>query len=81
MCGIQPSVNAAYRRKAEELNVTRNAVYKKLSGVELQVSRALLKETGAELSQLIDKLGGKSRDLLSGYEVRILDGNGLAATE
>lgn len=81
VCGIQPSVNAAYRKKAQELNVTRNAVYEKLNGVELQVSRALLKETGAELSQLIDKLGGKSRELLPGYEVRILDGNGLAASE
>lgn len=81
VCGIQPSVNAAYRKKAVELNVTRNAVYEKLNGVELQVSRALLKETGSELSQLIDKLGGKSRDLLPGYEIRILDGNGLAASE
>lgn len=81
VCGIQPSVNAAYRKKAKELNVTRNAVYEKLNGVETQVSRALLKETAAELSELMDEMGGKSAPLLKGYEVRILDGNGLAATE
>ena len=81
VCGIQPSVNAAYRKKAKELNVTRNAVYEKLNGVETQVSRALLKETAAELSELMDEMGGQSAPLLKGYEVRILDGNGLAATE
>lgn len=81
VCGIQPSVNAAYRKQAEELNVTRNAVYEKLNGVETQVSRALLKETAAELSELIEQMGGKSAPLLEGYEVRILDGNGLAASE
>ena len=27
VCGIHPSVNAAYKAKAEELNVTRGALY------------------------------------------------------
>ena len=81
VCGIHPSMNAAYRKKAEEMNVTRNAVYEKLNGVEPQVSRAVLKETAAELSTLMDTMGGKSAPLLPGYEIRILDGNGLAATE
>ncbi|MEL6231132.1 MAG: transposase [Cyanobacteria bacterium J06627_3] len=81
VCGIHPSMNAAYRKKAEEMNVTRNAVYEKLNGIEPQVSRAVLKETAAELSALMDTMGGKSESLLAGYEIRILDGNGLAATE
>ena len=81
VCGIHPSMNAAYRKKAEEMNVTRNAVYEKLNGIEPQVSRAVLKETAAELSTLMDTMGGKSEPLLAGYEIRILDGNGLAATE
>lgn len=81
VCGIHPSMNAAYRKKAEEMNVTRNAVYEKLNGVEPQVSRAVLKETAAELSTLMDTMGGKSAPLLPGYDIRILDGNGLAATE
>jgi hypothetical protein len=57
VCGIQPSVNAAYKAKAAEMNVNRSAVYKKLNGVEPQVSTALLRETAAELGQLIQQMG------------------------
>ena len=49
-------VNAAYKAKAEEINVNRSAVYQKLNGVEPQVSAALLRETAAELGQLIQRL-------------------------
>ncbi|MGF1570464.1 MAG: IS4/IS5 family transposase, partial [Nodosilinea sp.] len=41
VCGIQPSVNAAYKAKAAEIHVNRSAVYQKLNGVETQVSAAL----------------------------------------
>ena len=54
---IQPSVNAAYKAKAAEMNVNRSAVYKKLNGVEPQVSTALLRKTAAELGQLIQQMG------------------------
>jgi hypothetical protein len=81
VCGIHPSVNAAYKAKAEALNVTRGALYQKLNGVELDVSAALLRETASELGQLIEQIGGQMPPLLAGYQVRILDGNALAATE
>jgi len=82
VCGIHPSVNAAYKAKSETLNVNRAAIYQKLNGVEIAVSSALLRETASELGQLIEKLGGETRiPLLPGYAVRILDGNALAATE
>jgi len=81
VCGIHPSVNAAYKAKAEELNVTRGALYQKLNGVETEVSAALLRETSRELEPLIQQMGGQQTPLLSGYQVRILDGNALAATE
>jgi IS4 transposase len=81
VCGIQPSVNAAYKAKAEEVNVNRSALYQKLNRVETQVSAALLRETAAELGQLIQQMGGSASPLLAGYETRILDGNALAATE
>ncbi|MDJ0733706.1 MAG: hypothetical protein QNJ47_06390 [Nostocaceae cyanobacterium] len=41
VCGIHPSVSAAYRAKAEEMNVSRTAVYDKLNGVETRVSSAI----------------------------------------
>jgi hypothetical protein len=74
-------VNAAYKAKAEEMNVNRSVVYQKLNGVEPQVSGALLRETAAELGQLIQQMGGSSPPLLAGYETQRLDGNALAATE
>jgi hypothetical protein len=81
VCGIQPTVNAAYKAKATEINVNRSAVYQKLNGVETQVSAALLRETAAELGPLIQQMGGSSPPLLAGYETQVLDGNALAATE
>jgi Transposase DDE domain len=81
VCGLHPSVNAAYKAKAEELTVNRSALYQKLNGVETKVSAALLGETGRELGQLIEQMGGQKPPLLPGYQVRILDGNALAATE
>jgi hypothetical protein len=81
VCGIHPSVNAAYKAKAETLNVTRGALYQKLNGVEIEVSAALLRETASELGELIQSMGGQQVSLLPGYAVRILDGNALAATE
>jgi hypothetical protein len=81
VCGIHPSVNAAYKAEAEALNVTRGALYQKLNGVEIEVSAALLRETAHELGQLIQQMGGQPPALLPGYQVRILDGNALATTE
>jgi hypothetical protein len=80
VCGIHPSVNAAYKANAEALNVTRGALYEKLNGVETEVSAALLRETATELGAIIKQIGGQHPPLLAGYQVRILDGNALAAT-
>lgn len=81
VCGIYPSVNAAYRAKAKEINVTRTAVYNKLNGVELSVSAALVRETATQMAGLIEQMGGKPPVMVCGYQTRILDGNCLAATD
>jgi len=78
---MHPSVNAAHKAKATELNVSRGAVYQKLNGIELEVSAALVRETAGEVAQLIEQIGGHSFPLLEGYQVRILEGSVLAATE
>jgi hypothetical protein len=59
VCGVHPSVNAAYKAKAEALNVSRGALYQKLNGVETEVSAALLRETASELGQFIERMGGQ----------------------
>lgn len=81
VCGIHPSVNAAYKAKAETMNVQRAALYQKLNGIEVNVSAAMVRETAAELGQMIGEMGGAHPPLLPGYRVRILDGNALSATE
>ena len=40
---IRPSVNAAYRQQADELEVTAKCVYDKLGGIEPRVSRELIR--------------------------------------
>lgn len=81
VCGIQPSVNAAYRRQAKELNISRTALYDKLNGIEPEVSAALVRESSSQLGDCIDQMGGALPDWVEGYRVRILDGNCLAGTQ
>jgi len=78
---IRPSVHAAYQAQAEQVGVSVQAVYDKLKGVELEVSAELVRASAEALAPIIQQLGGALPPLLPGYEVRILDGNALAATE
>jgi hypothetical protein len=78
---IHPSVHAAYQKSPEPLGITVSALYEKLKGVEFCVSRALLRETALDISNMLDSLNGKPAPWLPGYAVRILDGNCLAASE
>jgi hypothetical protein len=59
VCGIQKSVHAAYKAKAVELSVSTTALYNKLNGVEIGVSQALVRETAADLQELIQTMGGE----------------------
>lgn len=81
VCGIRPSVHAAYQANAEEIGVSVTSVYNKLNGIEPSVSAAVVRHTATQLEPLINSLGGELPDLLPGYRVKILDGNHLAATE
>jgi hypothetical protein len=81
VCGIAPSVNAAYQAKAKGIGVTIQSVYNKLNGMEPQIVEALLRHVVSRVQGLIERLGGSLPPLLEGYRVKILDGNHLAATE
>jgi hypothetical protein len=63
------------------LQVSVQALYDKLNGVEPQVSRALVRQTAERMQQVIEALNGPSQRYLGHYRVRILDGSHLAATE
>jgi hypothetical protein len=78
---IHPSVNAAHQKRPEPTGATVSALYEKLKGVELPVSQALLRDTSADMSAILDALGFQPEPWLPGYPVRVLDGNCLAASE
>jgi len=81
VCGLQPSVGAAYQSYDGDIGVTVQAVYDKLKGVELETSAELVRHTAETVGPLIDELGGTHAPIFPGYRVKILDGNCLEATE
>lgn len=81
-CRTRASVNAAYVAQAESFPVSVQALYGKLQGVELDVSRQLVVRSALRCEDLLKCMpGGKLPPLLRDYSVRILDGNHLAGTE
>ena len=79
--GVEPAVYAAYRKRRRQLQVSDQAVYDKLDGMELGLSAALVKESSQRAEAVINALGARRAPWLPGYRVRILDGNHLSATE
>src|SRR3954466_15349973 len=81
VCRIRPSVNAAYKKLAPVLGVTRKAVYDKLDRLEPEIAAALVRHTASALEPVITAMGGALPAWLPGYRIQIVDGNHLAATD
>ena len=81
VCGIYPSVHAAYKAKAIDKSVSTTALYNKLSGIELGVSQALVRETSNDLVSLVEAMGGEQPSLLPGYRLKIVDGTCREGTD
>ena len=77
----KPSLHAAYKTRREELSVSVKSVYDKLAGTELRVTRELVQRTARKMRAIVDALAPEKREILPGYQVRILDGSHLRATE
>jgi len=78
---VHPSVHAAYQARGGGLGVSAAALYDKLKGVETGVSAAMVRETARDLARIQDELGVRREPWLPGYDIRILDGNCLEASE
>lgn len=78
---IEPSVGAWYAEHGDTLNVTLQAVYPKLQGIEPQVAAAMVRTTAKELAAARRALRSLPRPLLCGYRVRVLDGTHLAGSQ
>ncbi len=81
VCGIHPSVNAAYKALSDQLSVSKPAFYSKLNGMEPQISQALVRYSAEALAPVIGQLGSEATELLPGYRLKIVDGNHLGATD
>lgn len=78
---IKPSIHAAYQGRGEAIGTSVTAVYDKLQGIELNTAAALVRYSSESLRPVIEQLGGGCGSWLSGYRIKIIDGNCLEASE
>lgn len=76
--GLRPSLHAA-AKKMEQLPVTLAALYDKVKRTEPQVLRALVQGSAARLQPVVAAVG--TQPSLAGWQLRILDGNHLPASD
>jgi hypothetical protein len=81
VCGMRPSMHAAFQARSEDIGVSINALYDKLKKIEPHVIRELVRDTAGRLAEIIDHTGGGFAPWLAGYRVKILDGNHLPRSE
>lgn len=82
---IAASTNSAFNTLGRDVvGASVSALYRKLGGVELPVSVALVEHTARESRRIIEDLlppNEREAPPVEGYHTRILDGNHLSATE
>lgn len=79
-CRVYPSVHAAYQRRRESISVSVKSLYNKVSGIEPQVCRALVRHTAQVAGRVMDRWESRS-PLLKGYRIKVVDGNHLTGTD
>ena len=57
VCRVQPSLNAAIRKRAADPGVTRKAVYAKVARTEPGLGAALVRHTASRLAPVVAGLG------------------------
>jgi hypothetical protein len=75
------SVHSAYVNPSARIPVSIEALYDKLSHVEPDTSRALVRHVADPVCELIDHAKGCRQPLWEGYRVLIRDGNHLGKTD
>jgi IS4 transposase len=81
VCGTQKTVHSAYQASVEEIGVSITALYDKINRLEITTSAELVRYASAEVSAVIEELGGTRPALMPGMRVKLLDGNCIAASE
>ena len=81
VCGSRKSIHAAYQASVDKIGVSVTSIYNKLNGVETETSASMVRHSAESVAPIIEKMGGTLPPLLPGYQVKILDGNCIEATE
>jgi IS4 transposase len=79
--GVHPTVHAAYQANKDAIGVSTTALYNKLDRVEPAVSAALVHDAAELAEPVIKALGASHPRWIPGYQIKVLDGNHLSATE
>jgi len=81
VCGMYPSVGAAYQAYKKVVGVSKVALYDKINGLEPRVAQALVRYSSEQVSEIKTEFKQGNKSILAGYEVRIVDGNHIGGTE
>ena len=81
VCGSHRCVNAAFQASEENIAVSITSFYNKLNNIETETSAALVRYASAQVSPIIESLGGTNPVPLPGYRLKLLDGNCIEKTE
>ena len=81
VCGSHRCVNAAFQASEEDIGVSITSFYNKLNGIEAETSAALVRYASAQVSPIIESLGGTNPAPLPGYRLKLLDGNCIEKTQ
>jgi IS4 transposase len=79
--GLRPSLHAAAQKMKEKIPVSLTALYDKVNRVEPAVVRALVAGSANRLAPVMASLRRERSSLLPGWQIRIVDGNHLPASE
>jgi Transposase DDE domain len=79
--GVHPTVHAAYQANKDAMGVSTTALYNKLDRVETRVSAALVRDSAALAEPVVKALRASHPRWVPGYQIKVLDGNHLSATE
>jgi hypothetical protein len=81
VCGVRPSVHAAYQAVSEEISVSVTSVYNKINGIEPSICGEIVRAIAGIMEATIWHLNATIPDLLPGYRIKIIDGNAIAASD
>jgi hypothetical protein len=81
VCKIRPSLHAVYQARKKKFGVSVKSLYNKINGVEPAVSEALVRQTAADLREIVQACGAVRRPVLPGYRTLIVDGNHFPGVE